>query len=165
MPTLGPRLALCRHRPSPRYAPAEVLARPRRSNRRRTEIRLRTVRWIPPPATSHPRQPGPGHLHPAALRPKSPCAGLTLYAVEALVDPRTGRIMNPGMAEYHVPVHADVPALDVSYLDDPDPRAPLGILGVGEGSITGVAAAIGNAVHHATGVRVRDLPITLDRLL
>src|SRR4051794_21481212 len=78
-------------------------------DRRRTEIRLRTVRWIPPPATSHPRQPGPGHLHPAALRPKSPCAGLTLYAVEALVDPRTGRIMDPGMAEYHVPVHADVP--------------------------------------------------------
>jgi xanthine dehydrogenase YagR molybdenum-binding subunit len=84
---------------------------------------------------------------------------------ETLVDPRTGRIMNPGLGEYHVPVHADIPALDVSYLDIPDPRAPLGILGIGEVSITGVAAAVANAVHHATGVRVRDLPITLDRLL
>jgi xanthine dehydrogenase YagR molybdenum-binding subunit len=84
---------------------------------------------------------------------------------ETLVDPRTGRIMNPGLGDYHVPVHADVPALDVSYLDHPDPRAPLGILGVGEVSITGVAAAIANAVHHATGVRVRELPITLDDLL
>ena len=84
---------------------------------------------------------------------------------EALIDPRTGRIMNPGMAEYHVPVHADVPELDVSYLDEPDPRGPMGILGVGEIGITDVVAAVANAVHHATGVRVRDLPITLDRLL
>jgi xanthine dehydrogenase YagR molybdenum-binding subunit len=83
----------------------------------------------------------------------------------ALVDPRTGRIMNAGLAEYHLPVQADVPALDVSYLDEPDPTTPLGLLGVGEVSITGVAAAVANAVHHATGVRVRDLPITLDRLL
>jgi xanthine dehydrogenase YagR molybdenum-binding subunit len=84
---------------------------------------------------------------------------------EALVDPRTGRIMNAGLAEYHVPVHADVPAIDVEWLDEPDPTAPLGLLGVGEVGITGVAAAVANAVHHATGVRVRDLPITLDRLL
>jgi xanthine dehydrogenase YagR molybdenum-binding subunit len=84
---------------------------------------------------------------------------------ETLVDPRTGRIMNPGLAEYHVPVHADVPRIEISYLDEPDPTAPLGLLGVGEVGITGVAAAVANAVHHATGVRVRDLPITLDRLL
>ena len=84
---------------------------------------------------------------------------------ETLVDPRTGRIMNPSLAEYHVPVHADIPPIDVHYLDDPDPTMPAGILGVGEVGITGVAAAIANAVHHATGKRIRDLPITLDKLL
>lgn len=83
---------------------------------------------------------------------------------ETLIDPRTGRIMNPGLAGYHVPVHADVPAIDIEYLDEPDPTAPLGLLGVGEVGITGVAAAVANAVHHATGVRVRDLPLTPDRL-
>ncbi|QKV72715.1 xanthine dehydrogenase family protein molybdopterin-binding subunit [Amycolatopsis sp. Hca4] len=86
-------------------------------------------------------------------------------AEETLVDPRTGRIMNPSLAEYHVPVHADIPPIDVSYLDDPDPTMPLGLIGVGEVGITGVAGAIANAVHHATGKRVYDLPITLDKLL
>ncbi|NGO42058.1 xanthine dehydrogenase family protein molybdopterin-binding subunit [Streptomyces ureilyticus] len=86
-------------------------------------------------------------------------------AEETLVDPRTGRIMNPSLAEYHVPVHADIPPIDVSFLDDPDPKMPLGILGAGEVSTAGVGAAVANAVHHATGKRVRDLPITLDKLL
>jgi xanthine dehydrogenase YagR molybdenum-binding subunit len=84
---------------------------------------------------------------------------------ESLVDPRSGRIMNPSLAEYHLPVHADVPNIDVEYLDEPDPSMPLGMRGIGEVSITGVAGAIANAVHHATGKRVRDLPITLDKLL
>ncbi|GLY94831.1 xanthine dehydrogenase family protein molybdopterin-binding subunit [Actinoplanes sp. NBRC 103695] len=84
---------------------------------------------------------------------------------ETLVDPRTGRIMNPGLGEYHVPVHADVPRIDIECLDEPDPTTPLGLIGAGEVGITGVAAAVANAVHHATGVRVRDLPVTLDRLL
>ncbi|MEW9553693.1 xanthine dehydrogenase family protein molybdopterin-binding subunit [Nonomuraea sp. NPDC050783] len=84
---------------------------------------------------------------------------------ETLVDPRTGRIVNPGLADYHVPVHADVPRIDIHYLDEPDPRTPLGLVGIGEVSITGVAAAVANAVRHATGRRVLDLPITLDKVL
>ncbi|GAB3881627.1 xanthine dehydrogenase family protein molybdopterin-binding subunit [Kibdelosporangium lantanae] len=86
-------------------------------------------------------------------------------AEETLVDPRTGRIMNPSLADYHVPVHADVPPIDVTFLGDPDSTTPLGVRGVGEVGITGVAAAVANAVHHATGRRVRDLPITLDKVL
>jgi xanthine dehydrogenase YagR molybdenum-binding subunit len=86
-------------------------------------------------------------------------------AEETLVDPRTGRIMNANLADYHVPVHADVPPIDVTCLDEPDPTMPMGVRGVGEVGITGVAAAVANAVHHATGRRVRDLPITLDKVL
>ncbi|UJW31736.1 xanthine dehydrogenase family protein molybdopterin-binding subunit [Saccharothrix sp. AJ9571] len=84
---------------------------------------------------------------------------------ETLVDPRSGRIMNPSLSEYHVPVHADIPPIDVHYLDEPDPTMPLGLVGIGEVSITGVAGAVANAVFHATGKRVRELPITLDKLL
>jgi xanthine dehydrogenase YagR molybdenum-binding subunit len=73
--------------------------------------------------------------------------------------------MNAGLGDYHVPVQADVPKIEIDYLDVPDPTTPLGLLGVGEVGIVGVAAAIANAVHHATGVRVRELPITLDHLL
>jgi xanthine dehydrogenase YagR molybdenum-binding subunit len=84
---------------------------------------------------------------------------------ETLFDERTGRIANPSLAEYHVPVNADVPALEVHFLDIPDPRTPAGAHGIGEIGITGAAAAIANAVFHATGKRVRDLPMTVDRLL
>ncbi|MEO6411686.1 MAG: xanthine dehydrogenase family protein molybdopterin-binding subunit [Pedococcus sp.] len=84
---------------------------------------------------------------------------------ETLIDTRTARIMNPSLAEYHVPVHADVPHLDVRTLDDPDPQMPLGILGAGEVGIVGVGAAVANAVRHATGRRVTDLPLTLDRIV
>jgi xanthine dehydrogenase YagR molybdenum-binding subunit len=84
---------------------------------------------------------------------------------ESLVDPSTGRLVNANLAEYHVPVHADVPPIDVTFLDDPDPTMPLGVLGAGEVGITGAGAAIANAVFHATGRRIRDLPITLDKLL
>jgi len=80
-------------------------------------------------------------------------------------DERTGRIMNPSLAEYHVPVHLDVPAIELMWTDIPDPYAPAGARGIGEIGITGVGAAVANAVYNATGRRVRDLPITLDKLL
>jgi xanthine dehydrogenase YagR molybdenum-binding subunit len=84
---------------------------------------------------------------------------------ETLVDPANGRILNANLAEYHVPVHADVPHIDVTCVDDPDPTMPLGVLGAGEVGITGVGGAVANAVFHATGRRIHDLPITLDKLL
>ena len=90
--------------------------------------------------------------------------GLALME-ETQFDERTGRIMNPSLAEYHVPVHLDVPQIDVMWTDEPDPHAPMGARGIGEIGITGVGAAVANAVYNATGKRVRDLPITLDKLL
>ncbi|WP_163591103.1 xanthine dehydrogenase family protein molybdopterin-binding subunit, partial [Klebsiella variicola] len=67
---------------------------------------------------------------------------------------------------YHVPVNADVPDIDILVLDEADPHInPLGAKGIGEIGITGVPAAIANAVYHATGRRVRELPITLDKLI
>lgn len=90
--------------------------------------------------------------------------GLALME-ETQFDERKGRIMNPSLAEYHVPVHMDVPEIDVIWTDIPDPHAPMGAHGVGEIGITGVGAAVANAVYNATGKRVRDLPITLDKTL
>ena len=84
---------------------------------------------------------------------------------EALFDERSGRFVNASLAEYHVPVHLDVPQIDVIWNDIPDPHAPAGAHGIGEIGITGVAAAIANAVYNASGKRIRDLPITLDRML
>ena len=84
---------------------------------------------------------------------------------ETLFDARTGRIMNPSLADYHVPVHLDVPEIDVIWTGIADPRSPMGARGIGEIGITGVAAAVSNAVFNATGRRVRDLPVTLDKLL
>ncbi len=90
--------------------------------------------------------------------------GLALME-ETQFDERNGRIMNPSLAEYHVPVHGDVPEIDVIWTDIADPHAPMGAHGIGEIGITGVGAAVANAVFNATGKRVRDLPITLDKLL
>jgi xanthine dehydrogenase YagR molybdenum-binding subunit len=84
---------------------------------------------------------------------------------ETQFDERTGRIMNPSLAGYHVPVHADVPEIEVMWTDIPDPHTPMGAHGIGEIGITGVGAAVANAVYNATGRRVRELPITLDKLL
>ena len=85
---------------------------------------------------------------------------------EAIIDPRTGRVMNANLAEYRVPVNADVPSLEALMIEEHDPHVnALGIKGVGEIGITGTAGAVANAVWHATGVRVRQFPITLDRLI
>jgi xanthine dehydrogenase YagR molybdenum-binding subunit len=84
---------------------------------------------------------------------------------ETLFDERSGRIMNPGLAEYHVPVHLDVPEIEVVWTDIPDPHSPMGARGIGEIGITGVGAAVANAIFNATGKRIRTLPITLDKLL
>jgi xanthine dehydrogenase YagR molybdenum-binding subunit len=90
--------------------------------------------------------------------------GMALHE-ETLVDHDLGRIMNADIAEYHVPVNADVHDIQVIFVEEKDDIVnPLGIKGVGEIGIVGVAAAIANAIYHATGKRVRDLPITLDKL-
>lgn len=91
--------------------------------------------------------------------------GSALTEVSEL-DPRYGRYSNANLAEYHVPVNADIQSIDITVLDHADPHInSLGARGIGEIGITGVAGAIANAVFHATGVRVRDLPVTLDKVM
>lgn len=85
---------------------------------------------------------------------------------KAVMDLRSGRPMNPNLGEYHIPVNADAPSLEAILVEEHDPHVnALGIKGVGEIGITGTAGAIANAVWHATGNRIRQFPITLDRLL
>jgi xanthine dehydrogenase YagR molybdenum-binding subunit len=85
---------------------------------------------------------------------------------QAVIDPRSGRPMNANLAEYHIPVNADVPSLEAILVEENDPHVnALGIKGVGEIGITGTAGAVANAVWHATGVRMRKFPITLDSLI
>ena len=85
---------------------------------------------------------------------------------ELAVDTRQGYFVNHDMATYEVPVHADVPEQEVVFLDDTDPiSSPMKAKGVGELGLCGVSAAIANAIYNATGVRVRDYPVTLDKLL
>lgn len=93
--------------------------------------------------------------------------GLGLALTESMDhDQRDGHIVNRDLAQYHLPVHADVPHLDVNLLEDTDPWAgPLAAKGIGELGICGSGAAILNAIHHACGVRIRDLPATPDRVL
>ncbi|MDB5762933.1 MAG: acylaldehyde oxidase, partial [Herminiimonas sp.] len=91
--------------------------------------------------------------------------GLALLE-ETIIDLKEGRAVNGNLAEYHVPVNADVGEIDISFVDEADPHInALGAKGIGEIGITGVGAAIANAVFHATGRRIRNLPITLDKLL
>jgi xanthine dehydrogenase YagR molybdenum-binding subunit len=87
--------------------------------------------------------------------------------MEALVvDKRFGFFVNHDLASYEVPVHADIPHLDVVFLDETDPASsPMKAKGIAELGICGVGAAVANAIYNATGVRVRNYPVTLDKLL
>jgi xanthine dehydrogenase YagR molybdenum-binding subunit len=85
---------------------------------------------------------------------------------ELVVDKRRGFFVNHDLAGYEVPVHADIPHQDVIFLDETDPiSSPMKAKGVGELGICGVGAAVANAIYNATGIRVRDYPITLDKLI
>ena len=91
--------------------------------------------------------------------------GMALHE-EAHIDPKYGRTVNENFAEYHVPVNADIHEIDVTCLNIPDYKfSPMGARGIGEIGITGAAAAVCNAIYNATGKRIRDLPITLDKLM
>ena len=74
--------------------------------------------------------------------------------------------MNHNLAEYHIPVNADAPDIDVIFVEERDDKAsPIGVKGLGEIGVVGTPAAIANAIYHATGKRIRDLPITIDKVL
>jgi CO/xanthine dehydrogenase Mo-binding subunit len=91
--------------------------------------------------------------------------GIGMALLEETVSDRTGRLVTTSLAEYVVAVNADVRELDVLFVGEPDAMTPLGTKGVGELAITGMVAAIDNAVYHATGTRVRSLPISIEKLL
>jgi xanthine dehydrogenase YagR molybdenum-binding subunit len=93
--------------------------------------------------------------------------GLSMALHEhSVLDPRFGHVANQDFAEYHIAANADVGSIEAHWVEAEDPYTnPMGSKGIGELSVVGTAAAIANAVHHATGVRVRDLPITLDKLV
>jgi xanthine dehydrogenase YagR molybdenum-binding subunit len=109
-------------------------------------------------------------IHPPTAR--SQCIGGMVGGIgmalleETRLDPRLGRVTNANLAEYLVPVNADAEQLEAIFVDEDDPHVnPLGAKGVAEIAICGVAPAIANAVYHATGRRIRELPITPERLL
>ncbi len=85
---------------------------------------------------------------------------------ETIFEPRWANPVTRSLADYHVPVNMDVPEIDVHFIGKPDPHiSPIGARGVGEIGNVGVAAAVANAVFNATGKRIRDLPLTPDKLL
>ncbi len=93
--------------------------------------------------------------------------GLSMALYEqGVLDPRTGHVVNHDLADYHIAAHADVTEMEAHWVEEHDPYVnAVGSKGIGEIGIVGTAAAVANAVHHASGVRVRDLPITLDKVL
>nr|WP_134724711.1 xanthine dehydrogenase family protein molybdopterin-binding subunit [Paracoccus luteus] len=103
---------------------------------------------------------------------RSQCLGGMTFGIgsalteEVMNDPRDGHFVNRDMAEYHIPANLDVPAMTVTFLPDRDPYAnPMQAKGIGELACCGTAGAIVNAIHNATGIRVRDFPVTVDKLL
>ena len=103
---------------------------------------------------------------------RSQCLGGMTFGIGAALteemvhDTRNGKVVNHDLAEYHVPVNADVPQIEVHFIEERDIHAnPLHAKGIGELGISGAGAAIANAIYNACGVRVRDYPITLDKLL
>jgi len=85
---------------------------------------------------------------------------------ETKYDPNNSRIVTRDLAQYLVTVNADIPEIEVQFIEKPDPYiSPIGARGIGEIGVTGMAAAIANAIYNATGKRVRDLPITPDKLI
>jgi xanthine dehydrogenase YagR molybdenum-binding subunit len=87
-------------------------------------------------------------------------------AVATITDTRSGRVVNASLGEYYVPVNADIPAIEAYFIPEEDSIInSIGAKGIGEIGITGVAAAVANAVYNATGKRIRHLPITADKLL
>jgi xanthine dehydrogenase YagR molybdenum-binding subunit len=90
--------------------------------------------------------------------------GMAMFE-ETISDPGSGRVANATLGDYLLAVNADVPDIDVDFVGEPDPDNPIGVKGIGEVGLAGVAAAIANGVYHATGRRIRSLPITIDQLL
>jgi xanthine dehydrogenase YagR molybdenum-binding subunit len=91
--------------------------------------------------------------------------GMALHE-ESIIDLEFGDYLNHDLAGYHVPTNADIEAIDAIWLDEDDPHVnPMGAKGIGEIGIVGTAAAVAGAIHHATGIRVRDLPIGPDKLV
>ncbi|KPI15227.1 Xanthine dehydrogenase [Actinobacteria bacterium OK006] len=112
-----------------------------------------------------------GHILNARTARSQFIGGMTMGLGMALTEGSTmdaafGDFTEADLATYHAPVHADVPAVEAHWIDEDDPHLnPMGSKGIGEIGIVGTAAAIGNAVHHATGIRYRELPLTPDRVL
>jgi len=103
---------------------------------------------------------------------RSQCLGGMTFGIgtalteDLIHDTRTGKLVNHDLAEYHVPANADIPQMDVHFVDERDIHAnPIHAKGIGELGISGAGAAVANAVYNATGIRVREFPITLDKLL
>ena len=125
--------------------------------------RLRVTRWVG--AFDNGRVMNPKTCRSQVLGGVVLGIGMALTE-HTVYDRRTGRPVTDNLADYLVAVNADVPQIDVHFIDKPDPEInALGCRGVGELAVTGAAAAIANAVYHATGKRMRDLPITPDKLL